>query len=339
MKIVKGLICIGVSLSLLSGCSGNEDDQALKKGLELLKEQKYSEATAYFEDALKVKDDKKEAVKYIEQAKLINQTKNAVNDENYEQALSYIKGIESMKDVKVEYVLSELNDLKEQIEKGQQELGYKLELEKIRTLIADKEFDSAESKLETLESLIGENSEMSKKIKETTDLLTEKKREQVAVATNQKQQSVSKPEEEKSEIISYNTYTNDRFGFTVRYPNFFTPGNAPTNNDGREFSNGECSILAYGSNINIIEENETIQTYYDRALLDISGSISYQKVSDNWYVISYLSDGNITYQKGIITDESINTLIITYPASEKEKYDSIVSEVAKTFQTGYGYNN
>ncbi|MEH6943134.1 hypothetical protein [Bacillus sp. JJ722] len=338
MKIVKSLIYIGVSLSLLSGCSGNEDDQSLEKGLELLKEQKYSEATTYFEDALKVKDDKKEAEKYIEQAKLINQTKNAINDEDYEQASSYIKAIESMKDVKVDYVLSDLNDLKEQIDKGQQELGFKLELEKIRTLIADKEFESAESKLETLENLIGDDSDLSKKLKETADLLNEKKREQVAVATSPKQQPVNEPEEEKSETISYNTYTNERFGFTVKYPNFFTPGKAPANNDGREFSNGECSILAYGSNINIIEENETIQTYYNRALLDISGTISYQKVSDNWYVVSYLSNGNITYQKGIITDESINTLIITYPSSEKEKYDTIVSEVAKTFQTGYGNN-
>ena len=50
------------------------------------------------------------------------------------------------------------------------------------------------------------------------------------------------PHRKRSESFSYNTYKNDRYGFTVEYPTTFTKGEEPTNGDGRKFYNGDSTI-------------------------------------------------------------------------------------------------
>ncbi|MGM9924510.1 MAG: hypothetical protein ACI35R_09715 [Bacillus sp. (in: firmicutes)] len=340
MRIFKWFLCIGLSLVLLSGCSENKNDHALEKGLELLKEQKYSEAATYFEEALQVKGDKKKAEKYLEQTKLVLKAKQELSEGKFEQASKTVEQIEKMGGIELEYISGDLTKLKEQLENGQKQLIYEKEIENIKTLIANKEFEFAESKLETLTNLIGNDTDMADKLKEVSDLLSEKKNQETISNNNESQQkessSITKEEPEKTN--TFNLYKNERYGFSFQYPGDLEAGPIPTNDSGREFSDGEFSVSGYGENINILEDNESIQNYYERALKYISGSVSYQKVSDNWYVISFEEDGLITYQKGIFTDYCMSTLVITYPASKKEKYDNIVSEVAKTFQTGIGYN-
>lgn len=340
MRIFKWFLCIGLSLALLSGCLENKNGNALEKGLELLKVQKYSEAATYFEDALQAKDDKKEAEKYLEQTKLVLKVKQQLSEGKSEQASKTIEQIEKMKGIKLEYISADLTKLKEQVESSQKQVTYEKEIENIKTLIANKDFESAESKLETLTNLIGHDTKMAAKLKEVSDLLREKKSEETVADNNESQQKeiTSTTKEESEETNTFNLYKNERYGFTFEYPGDLEAGPIPTNDSGREFSNGELSVSGYGQNVNIQEDNESIQNYYERALEYISGPVSYQKVNDNWYVISFEEGGLITYQKGIFTDYCMSTLVITYPASKKEKYDSIVSEVAKTFQTGIGYN-
>ena len=142
------------------------------------------------------------------------------------------------------------------------------------------------------------------------------------------------PSQKGTESFSYNTYTNDRYGFTVEYPTIFTKGEAPTNGDGRKFYNAESTIFAYAGHINIIEDNETIETYYYRALENAPSPIAFQRLESDWYVISYHDGGNIVYQKGIIGEDIISTLIITYPSSKQAYYDPMVNRVAKSFKGG-----
>ena len=66
-------------------------------------------------------------------------------------------------------------------------------------------------------------------------------------------------------------------------------------------------MVAYGSHINIIEQNETIETYYNRALGDVSGPVAYKRLGNDWYAISYTSGSNIVYKKAIINDGVIFT--------------------------------
>lgn len=138
----------------------------------------------------------------------------------------------------------------------------------------------------------------------------------------------------KKNSIQYNTYTNTRYGFSIEYPTTFNMSPPPTNNDGREFTNGEATITAFGSHINVIEDNETIETYYDRELESISSPISYQRLGNDWYVLSYQEGNNTVYQKAIIGETIISTLIIRYPSSRQEYYGPMITRISDTFKGG-----
>ncbi|WP_409291332.1 hypothetical protein [Peribacillus sp. SCS-37] len=142
------------------------------------------------------------------------------------------------------------------------------------------------------------------------------------------------PQEEYKGKFFYSPYTNSRFGFTVEVPATFTAGPAPDNNDGREFYSGDAVITAYGSHINIIEDNETIETYYNRALDNLTVPASYQKLGTDWYVVSYMDGSNIVYEKAVIGEDIISHLTITYPSRAKAFYDPMVTHVSKTFKGG-----
>src|SRR5699024_6006111 len=75
-------------------------------------------------------------------------------------------------------------------------------------------------------------------------------------------------EENKNELdqeaTDYITYINTRFGFSIEHPTTFTEIEIPENNDGREFMNQEASIHVVRYYINIFEDNETIETYYNK---------------------------------------------------------------------------
>jgi len=142
------------------------------------------------------------------------------------------------------------------------------------------------------------------------------------------------PPSEQTDSFTYKTYTNSRFGFTVEYPATFTEDTPPSNNDGRKFYNEEATIIASGSHINIIEENETIETYYNRKIESVSSPIAYQRLGDDWYVISYTEGDQIFYLKSIIGDDIISNLSISYPANKKDYYDPMVTRIADNFKGG-----
>ena len=68
----------------------------------------------------------------------------------------------------------------------------------------------------------------------------------------------------------------------------------PSNDDGRKFYNEEFSIVAYGSFINILEQNEIIETYYQRALANAPAPVTLQRLSDNRYT-TYIDGSNILF--------------------------------------------
>ena len=139
---------------------------------------------------------------------------------------------------------------------------------------------------------------------------------------------------EQEEVVEYTTYQNGRFGFSVEYPTSFTMAPPPSNDDGRKFHNEEFSIVASGSFINILEQNETIETYYQQALANAPAPVTLQRLSDNGYTISYIDGSNIFYEKAIINDGVIVTLQMTYPSNQKKKYDGIVTRISNSFKAG-----
>ena len=105
----------------------------------------------------------------------------------------------------------------------------------------------------------------------------------------------------------------------------------PTNGDGARFYNEEFEITAYASHTNVINDGETIEMYFEDDLKSITEEIAYQRITEDWYVISYEENGKIIYKKFYFNDQVGTTFIISYPASKQEKYGPITSHIADTF--------
>ncbi len=135
-----------------------------------------------------------------------------------------------------------------------------------------------------------------------------------------------------SSNIEYSTYSNGRYGFSIYYPKSFKVIETAENGDGAKIvsKSDKAEILVYGSN-NIL--NETAQSSYNNSINKIKSKIAYKYISDNWYVLSWIEDGNIKYLKEVVGVGSKNTFIMTYDRKLADKYNSIVEIVSKNFST------
>lgn len=138
----------------------------------------------------------------------------------------------------------------------------------------------------------------------------------------------SKNKEESS--LQFNTYRNARYGFSIRYPNTYKVNEYSDNGDGAKISSDKAEILAYGSN-NIFDYDASL--YYNFIAKDIKGDIKYKAINDNWFVVSWIEQDMIKYQKSVIGKGSVDTFIFSYPRNEAKDYDLIVNELSSSFKT------
>lgn len=132
---------------------------------------------------------------------------------------------------------------------------------------------------------------------------------------------------------TYNHYFNDRFWFELDYPSFFVMGAVPENDDGRDFTYGNCEIASYGS-YNVLD-------YTMEEILDESknGNVTYSVVKDSWGVVSGIADdGRIYYIKQFIVGDVIYTLVFRYPQDQKSAFDGILKHVMKSYSFPLGYD-
>jgi hypothetical protein len=144
--------------------------------------------------------------------------------------------------------------------------------------------------------------------------------------------SASLPDTATSEDIVYHTYGNGRFGYTIKYPaNILIPQGESINGDGQKFisSDGSDSLLVWGSH-NALDES--LQSRYNDTLKEFGGSITYQVLKNNWFVISGYKGDKIFYQKTVFYNDIFKTFIITYKRTKRQLFDPIVPEIAGSFK-------
>jgi hypothetical protein len=144
---------------------------------------------------------------------------------------------------------------------------------------------------------------------------------------------VNEPPPKKDTSAIYDVYNNSRYGYSVSYPTSFIPGEPPDNNDGQKFTSkdGTAELIVYGSN-NVF--GDTVEALYNNELNSVPGDVAYKKIKDNWYVVSWVDGNRIYYTKKFAGPGAENTLIISYPQSQKNAYDEIVTYVSQTFYPG-----
>lgn len=134
-------------------------------------------------------------------------------------------------------------------------------------------------------------------------------------------------------------YGNVRFGYSVKYPSdmLFPQGEAD-NGDGQRFisKDSKAKLTVYGAN-NI--DSTTLDAELDlesrgRMENDSKRVVAYKRLKDNWFVISGFQEGNVFYLKRFLVDNYLITFNFIYPETEKEKWDSVLTNMVEDFNPG-----
>lgn len=145
-------------------------------------------------------------------------------------------------------------------------------------------------------------------------------------------QSSKSSETNTNDNITYKTYTNERFGFSINYPSNLIPGNSPTNGDGLEFKSADCRVtLGVWGSYNAL--SKTIEDSYSAKINSLPVKPAYTHLNSNSYILSWEENGIIHYSYSILGKSCFNGFSFTYPASEKDYYSNVVDRIYSSFKT------
>ncbi|MDX2263538.1 MAG: hypothetical protein NW215_01010 [Hyphomicrobiales bacterium] len=150
---------------------------------------------------------------------------------------------------------------------------------------------------------------------------------------------VSSPGRAQEAPSDLQTYQNERFGFTLRYPALFEPAPPPETGDGQTFitEDGRAKIVTYAA---LNTQAYTLSTYRRTLLANYDGYnlLDYQPRGKTWFVLSGFRGDRIFYEKVMFScgDRVINVLAISFPTEEKPVYEPIVEQIEDDFKPGRG---
>lgn len=125
---------------------------------------------------------------------------------------------------------------------------------------------------------------------------------------------------------NFKEYVNDRYGFTITFPDIFTVSRESQNGDGITLLNPEkkLHLLAWGSH-NVL--NEKLDSYYEKEK-NFFTKVEKSMMGNNFYIIEGTIptfEGLYTSEAGKVTEDKIIVYRFSYPAKDKEKFATMVS--------------
>ncbi|MEK6783353.1 MAG: hypothetical protein AABY93_16750 [Bacteroidota bacterium] len=145
-----------------------------------------------------------------------------------------------------------------------------------------------------------------------------------------------------SEEINFETYCNQKFGFCLDYPSeILYPQGESDNGDGQVFKSKDAdnTMWVYRDVRNYVnsEIHYTIEDVYNE---DSRGNnpdkpqrvITFQKLGEDYFVVSGYNAGNIFYQKTILTNGEFITCLLEYKERDNEVYTRISYRIFVSFQ-------
>jgi hypothetical protein len=137
----------------------------------------------------------------------------------------------------------------------------------------------------------------------------------------------------------WRTYTNDRYGTMIDYPNSFQPQPPPDDDDGRAFKSSDGASFTVSASYGGLDSD--LATYREFILKNEpqSAAVTYQAQGAEWFVVSGTNGGDIFYERHLLSHggEMTEDFVISYPAARKQAYDPIVARMAKSFRSGSGF--
>jgi len=147
----------------------------------------------------------------------------------------------------------------------------------------------------------------------------------------------------QSARAEWRDYKNSRFGFEFSYPaDLFSPGSAPANDDGRTFEtvDGEANITVWGS-YNVLDQTPRSYLNWVKQEADVVDEVTYQRVKNNWVVVSGFKGHMIYYEKTIFScgGQVMNSIALYYPVTKEKVFNPLVGRITKSLSPGIGYGS
>jgi hypothetical protein len=133
------------------------------------------------------------------------------------------------------------------------------------------------------------------------------------------------------DALAYDTYRNERFGFTIEYPyNLLRPDEGLGDGHGQSFASadGEATLIVYGSEG---EEANALREEYDAELARSDLRVTYQVLRPTWFVVSGYQGPYIFYQRTHRTADGLRTFRLRHRAADKDYFDPIVTRLSRSF--------
>lgn len=130
------------------------------------------------------------------------------------------------------------------------------------------------------------------------------------------------------------THTNDRYGYSIDLPASFTALLGGQNGAGLSYvggSTGQIQVDLWGEN-NL--SGDTVADHLDQLMSDHNYIEAYAAAGVTWCVYSVEEDGMVYYYKVYVGEGSLNTALITYPASISSEGDAFIERIIETFEPG-----
>ncbi len=132
------------------------------------------------------------------------------------------------------------------------------------------------------------------------------------------------------EEVSYKRYRNEKFDYSVLYPDaILMPQGESPDQGGQVFESedGEIVLRVYGV---AQAEGETLVERYEQARAD--RSVTYQTREDNdFFVVSGNDDGSVFYQKTLLENGVFKVLELQYSQALRREFDAAARAIADSF--------
>lgn len=134
--------------------------------------------------------------------------------------------------------------------------------------------------------------------------------------------------------VTYQTYQNEKHGFSVRYPaDVMQPAGEVGNGNGRTFRapDGSASMLAYATGEATAED---VQRRFEEQTSNPDLDITYRTHGESfgWYVLSGYRGNNIFYERVEARDSTMKVVRMFYDRSQEAHFDPIVREVSNSLE-------
>lgn len=187
--------------------------------------------------------------------------------------------------------------------------------------------------------LIMSNSAQQTETETTTQTQVEQQEQTTTQERAENTTDTANPEPEPAPEPSTNsnalvTHTNDRYGYSIDLPASFTALPGGQNGAGLSYvggSTGQIQVDLWGEN-NL--SGDTVADHLDQLMSDHNYIEAYTAAGVTWCVYSVEEDGMVYYYKVYVGEGSLNTALITYPASISSEGDAFIERVIETFEPG-----